>query len=106
MSGTCVRVPGVHRPLAVDQRPLRHGRSRPDEARAILSASPGVEVVDVPTPLDAAGTDPTYVGRIRVDPTVERGLALFLSNDNLRKGAALNAVQIAELVGSEAVTRH
>ena len=55
---------------------------------------------DVPTPLEAAGQDPCYVGRIRVDPTVEggRGLALFVSNDNLRKGAALNAVQIAELL--------
>ena len=51
--------------------------------------------------LRAAGQDPTYVGRIRVDPTVDNGLALFLSNDNLRKGAALNAVQIAELVAAE-----
>ena len=54
---------------------------------------------EVPTPLDAAGKDPSYVGRIRVDPTVDggRGLALFVSSDNLRKGAALNAIQIAEL---------
>ena len=59
-----------------------------------------MELSDVPTPLDAAGKDPCYVGRIRVDPTVDggRGLALFVSNDNLRKGAALNAVQIAELL--------
>ena len=73
----------------------------PDEARVILSGSPGVVVADVPTPLMAAGADPTYVGRIRVDETVDHGLALFLSNDNLRKGAALNAVQIAELVAAE-----
>ena len=56
----------------------------------------------MPTPLQAAGADPTYVGRIRVDETVPNGLALFLSSDNLRKGAALNAVQIAELVAAEA----
>ena len=58
-------------------------------------------LADVPTPLLAAGQDPTYVGRIRADETVEHGLALFCSNDNLRKGAALNAVQIAELVAAE-----
>jgi aspartate-semialdehyde dehydrogenase len=55
---------------------------------------------DVPTPLQAAGQDPTYVGRIRRDETVENGLALFCSSDNLRKGAALNTVQIAELVAA------
>ena len=55
----------------------------------------------MPTPLQAAGRDPTFVGRIRADETVENGLALFLSNDNLRKGAALNAVQVAELVAAE-----
>jgi aspartate-semialdehyde dehydrogenase len=61
-----------------------------------------VEVVDVPNPLEAAGADPAYVGRVRQDPGVPdgRGLALFVSNDNLRKGAALNAVQIAELVAA------
>jgi aspartate-semialdehyde dehydrogenase len=63
---------------------------------ALLSSAPGVEVVDVPTPLKAAGQDPSYVGRIRRDEGAEHGLALFVSNDNLRKGAALNAVQIAE----------
>jgi aspartate-semialdehyde dehydrogenase len=57
-------------------------------------------LADVPTPLLAAGTDPVHVGRIRADETVEHGLALFCSNDNLRKGAALNAVQIAELVAA------
>jgi aspartate-semialdehyde dehydrogenase len=70
-------------------------------ARAIevLGAAPGVELTDIPTPLEAAGRDPSYVGRIRQDTSVDggRGLVLFLSNDNLRKGAALNAVQIAEL---------
>ena len=62
--------------------------------------APGVELTDIPTPLQAAGQDPSYVGRIRQDPGVadDRGLALFVSNDNLRKGAALNTVQIAELV--------
>ena len=72
----------------------------PDEARAILAAAPGVELSDIPTPLQAAGKDPSYVGRIRRDDTVEHGLALFVSNDNLRKGAALNAVQIAELLAA------
>ena len=87
---------GVHRPLAVDQRRVRtcdHARRTREE---ILAAAPGVELVDIPTPLQAAGIDPCYVGRIRRDETVEHGLALFVSNDNLRKGAALNAVQIAE----------
>ena len=67
-------------------------------AREMLAGAPGVELSDVPTPLQAAGRDPTFVGRIRADETADNGLALFLSNDNLRKGAALNAVQIAELV--------
>ena len=62
--------------------------------------APGVALSDVPTPLQAAGNDPSYVGRIRQDQGVDgnRGLALFVSNDNLRKGAALNTVQIAELI--------
>jgi aspartate-semialdehyde dehydrogenase len=72
----------------------------PEDALAVLAAAPGVAVVDVPTPLMAAGTDPAYVGRVRRDSTVENGLALFVSNDNLRKGAALNAVQIAELLAA------
>jgi aspartate-semialdehyde dehydrogenase len=95
VSCTCVRVPvftGHSLSLNLEfERPLP-----PGEARQILSASPAVMVVDVPTPLDAAGRDPSYVGRIRRDPSVEHGLALFVSGDNLRKGAALNAVQIAE----------
>jgi len=66
----------------------------------LLAAAPGVELSDIPTPLEAAGKDPSYVGRIRHDQSVDdgRGLVLFVSNDNLRKGAALNAVQIAELL--------
>jgi aspartate-semialdehyde dehydrogenase len=77
------------------ERPLTVAR-----AREILAGAPGVELSDVPNPLQAAGRDPSYVGRLRHDPGVddERGLALFVSNDNLRKGAALNTVQIAELV--------
>jgi aspartate-semialdehyde dehydrogenase len=69
-------------------------------ANEILSNAQGVSLVDIPTPLLAAGNDPCYVGRVRQDETVANncGLALFLSNDNLRKGAALNAVQIAELL--------
>jgi aspartate-semialdehyde dehydrogenase len=100
VSGTCVRVPvftghslQLHARFA---RPLS-----PARARELLAEAPGVALSDVPTPLQAAGQDPTYVGRIRVDDTVEHGLALFCSNDNLRKGAALNAVQIAELVAAE-----
>ena len=66
----------------------------------MLADAPGVELVDVPTPLAAAGIDPSLVGRIRQDPSVEgnRGLNLVVSGDNLRKGAALNTIQIAELV--------
>ena len=71
-----------------------------ERAKELLAAAPGVQLLDVPTPLEAAGKDPAYVGRIRQDSSVDdgRGLVLFLSNDNLRKGAALNAVQIAELL--------
>ncbi|HEV7760514.1 MAG TPA: aspartate-semialdehyde dehydrogenase [Acidimicrobiales bacterium] len=99
VSGTCVRVPVfTGHSLSINaefDRPLS-----PEEALAVLAAAPGVAVVDLPTPLMAAGTDPAYVGRVRRDPTVEYGLALFVSNDNLRKGAALNAVQIAELLAA------
>jgi aspartate-semialdehyde dehydrogenase len=100
VSGTCVRVPV----FTGHSLSINAGFARPisaDLARQILSYAPGVALVDVPTPLMAAGADPTYVGRIRVDDTVPNGLALFLSNDNLRKGAALNAVQLAELVAAE-----
>jgi aspartate-semialdehyde dehydrogenase len=95
VSGTCVRVPvftGHSLSLNLEfARPLSVAR-----ATEVLSGAPGVEVTEIPTPLQAAGQDPSYVGRIRQDGAT--GLALFVSNDNLRKGAALNAVQIAELV--------
>jgi len=70
----------------------------PEQARALLEAAPSIRVEEFPSPGKAAGIDEVLVGRIRRDPTVERGLALFLACDNLRKGAALNAIQIAELV--------
>ena len=95
VSGLCVRVPVfTGHSLAINaafDRPIT-----PDRARELLAEAPGVVLTDVPTPLMAAGQDPTFVGRIRRDDTVEHGLALFLSGDNLRKGAALNAIQIAE----------
>ncbi len=71
-----------------------------ERATELLAQAPGVVLSDIPTPLEAAGQDPSYVGRIRADEGVAdgRGLALFVSNDNLRKGAALNAIQIAELL--------
>ena len=100
VSGTCVRVP-VFTGHSLSINASFDLPITPDEAREILGYAPGVELSDVPTPLEAAGADPTYVGRIRVDETVPNGLALFLSNDNLRKGAALNAVQIAELLAAE-----
>jgi len=99
VSGTCVRVPvytGHSISINVEfERPITAAR-----AIELLSNAPGVELSDIPTPLQAAGQDPSYVGRIRQDTSVDgnRGLALFLSNDNLRKGAALNAIQIAELL--------
>ena len=82
------------------ERPMTVAR-----ATELLAGAPGVELSDVPTPLQAAGRDPSYVGRLRQDPGVDgdRGLALFVSGDNLRKGAALNTVQIAELVVSGGV---
>ena len=95
VSGTCVRVPVfTGHSLSINaefERPLS-----PQAATAILAAAPGVVLADIPNPLAATGRDPVFVGRIRRDPTVEHGLALFVTGDNLRKGAALNAVQIAE----------
>jgi aspartate-semialdehyde dehydrogenase len=95
VSGTCVRVPvftGHSLSLNLEfARPLSVAR-----ATELLAVAPGVELTDVPTPLQAAGRDSTYVGRLRQDGP--RDLVLFVSSDNLRKGAALNAVQIAELV--------
>jgi len=100
VSGTCVRVPVfTGHSLQINARFARDLSVQ--RATALLAAAPGVQVVDVPTPQTAAGQDPTYVGRIRADETVEHGLALFCSSDNLRKGAALNAVQLAELVAAE-----
>ncbi len=69
-----------------------------EQATALLAAASGVVVDDVPNPLAATGQDPVFVGRIRPDPTVVHGLVLFVSGDNLRKDAALNAVQIAEVM--------
>ncbi len=98
VSGTCVRVPVfTGHSLSINaefERPISVAR-----AIELLGLAPGVELLDVPTPLEAAGKDPSFVGRIRQDFSVDdgRGLVLFISNDNLRKGAALNAVQIAEL---------
>ena len=75
----------------------------PEQARELLATAPGVELADVPTPLMAAGADDTFVGRIRQDPGAPdgRGLAMFVVGDNLRKGAALNTIQIAELVAAK-----
>jgi aspartate-semialdehyde dehydrogenase len=102
VSGTCVRVPVyTGHSLSINAefaRPLS-----PERARELLAGAPGVKLVDLPTPLAAAGVDESLVGRIRHDPGVPdgRGLALFVSGDNLRKGAALNTIQIAELLASE-----
>ena len=97
VSSTCVRIPvysghslsinaEFSRPLAVET------------ALELLGKAPGVVVTDVPNPLQASGRDDVYVGRVRRDPTVEHGLALFVAGDNLRKGAALNAIQVGELL--------
>jgi aspartate-semialdehyde dehydrogenase len=99
VSGTCVRVPVfTGHSLSIN---AEFASAMPAKrALEILVDAPGVSLSDVPTPLQAAGKDPSFVGRIRQDPGVdgERGLALFVSNDNLRKGAALNTIQIAELL--------
>ncbi|MET0525329.1 MAG: aspartate-semialdehyde dehydrogenase [Nocardioides sp.] len=101
VSGICVRVPVfTGHSLAIN---AEFERSLPvARARELLGSAPGVELSDIPTPLQAAGQDPSYVGRLRQDPGVDddRGLALFVSGDNLRKGAALNTIQIAELVAA------
>ena len=102
VAGTCVRVPvftghslAIHAEFARDITPGR--------AREVLASAPGVTLEEVPTPLRATGRDPSFVGRIRADQSAPegKGLVLFVSNDNLRKGAALNAVQIAELVAAK-----
>jgi aspartate-semialdehyde dehydrogenase len=97
VSGTCVRVP-VYTGHALSIN-AEFERDLPvDQALEILRSAPGVVVTDVPNPVMATGRDPVFVGRVRRDPTVEHGLALFVVGDNLRKGAALNAIQIAELL--------
>ncbi len=102
VAGTCVRVPvftghslSIHAEFGSDISPER--------ATEILAEAPGVVLDEVPTPLKAAGTDPSYVGRIRADQSAPagKGLVLFVSNDNLRKGAALNTVQIAALLAAK-----
>ena len=103
VSATCVRVPvpiGHSEAIHIElERPME-----PDEAREVLRRAPSVEVIDepqrsrYPMPYEAAGCDPVYVGRIRRDPSHPRGLALWVVGDNLRKGAALNAIQVFELV--------
>jgi aspartate-semialdehyde dehydrogenase len=98
---TCVRVPVfTGHSLALNlqfERPLS-----PEEALAALEGAPGVEICDIPTPLGATGGDVSLVGRVRRDATVPFGLSLFVVGDNLRKGAALNAVQIAEVLAGTA----
>ena len=104
VAGTCVRVPVfTGHALSINAefaRPIS-----PERARELLADAAGVQLADVPTPLQAAGADDTFVGRIRTDQSVPdgRGLAMFVVGDNLRKGAALNAVQIAELLAKELV---
>ena len=102
VSGTCVRVP-VFTGHTLSIHAEFSGAITPDEARSVLATADGVRVVDVPTPLEAAGRDEVLVGRIRQDQAVDDncGLVLVVAGDNLRKGAALNAIQVAELVAAE-----
>jgi aspartate-semialdehyde dehydrogenase len=97
IQATCVRVPVLVGHAEAVWIELEDDLT-PERARELLGAAPSVRVEEFPSPGKAAGGDEVLVGRIRRDPTVERGLALFLASDNLRKGAALNAIQIAELV--------
>jgi aspartate-semialdehyde dehydrogenase len=104
VAGTCVRVPVfTGHSLAIHAE--FDNELSPQRATELLENAPGVALMDVPTPLDAAGRDPSFVGRIRADRSAPagKGLVMFISNDNLRKGAALNAVQIAELVAAQLV---
>ena len=101
IQATCVRVPvmvGHAEAVWIETE----DELTPEQAKAILAAAPSVQLDDFPSPGKAVGGDDVLVGRVRRDPTVERGLALFLACDNLRKGAALNAIQIAQLVLSGA----
>jgi aspartate-semialdehyde dehydrogenase len=97
VSGTCVRVP-VYAGHSLSINAEFERAISPEAALELLRSAPGVVVTEVPNPLHAAGRDPVFVGRVRRDPTVQHGLALFVVGDNLRKGAALNAVQIAEVL--------
>ena len=101
VSGTCVRVP-VFTGHSLSINAEFANEISVKRATELLSNAPGVEMSEIPTPLQAAGQDPTFVGRIRADEGAPagKGLALFLSNDNLRKGAALNALQIAEVIAA------
>ncbi|MDQ1084758.1 MULTISPECIES: aspartate-semialdehyde dehydrogenase [Microbacterium] len=106
VAGTCVRVPVfTGHSLSINAEFARD--ITPERARELLADAPGVRLEEVPTPLQAAGSDPSYVGRIRADQSAPegKGLVLFISNDNLRKGAALNAVQIAEIVAQKLAAR-
>lgn len=102
VSGTCVRVPVfTGHSLSIT---ASFGRSlEPQRAESILARSPGVQVVDSPTPIEATGGDTVLVGRLRRAEAVPNGLSFFVTGDNLRKGAALNAVQIAELIAAELI---
>ncbi|MBM3505423.1 MAG: aspartate-semialdehyde dehydrogenase [Alphaproteobacteria bacterium] len=101
VSGTCVRVP-VYTGHSLSINAEFDRAISVDAALDLLRRAPGVVVTDVPNPLAATGRDPVLVGRVRRDPTVAHGLALFVSGDNLRKGAALNAIQIAEVLSPSA----
>jgi aspartate-semialdehyde dehydrogenase len=101
VSGLCVRVPVfTGHSLAISAQFA--SEMSPETAKEILSEAAGVVVTDVPTPLQSAGQDATFVGRFRRNEVFEHGLDLFLSGDNLRKGAALNTIQIAEALSSRA----
>ena len=111
ISATCARVPVLRRPFAVGQHPDPRRRSRPTSARALIAAADGALVVDAPsegvypTASDVAGRDEVLVGRIRRDPSHPRCLNLWVVGDNLRKGAATNAVQVAELLAERDLIR-
>ncbi|GMA90148.1 hypothetical protein GCM10025869_06770 [Homoserinibacter gongjuensis] len=102
VSGTCVRVPVFTGHSLSINATFANGITA-ERARELLAEAPGVQLADIPNPLEAAGQDPSFVGRIRQDQSVPdgKGIALFISNDNLRKGAALNAVQLAELAAAK-----
>ena len=104
VSGTCVRVP-VYTGHSLSINAEFERAISAETALDLLRQAPGVVVTDVPNPLTATGRDEVFVGRVRRDPTVDHGLVLFVSGDNLRKGAALNAVQIAEVLGSPTLLR-